>query len=54
MAMKEPRSWVVGIETNSDVVSSRANIDSITKDGVNKVRSGLTGTTDDMECVLKE
>jgi len=49
MAMKHPRSWVVGDELNRDIVSRYPGGHRISHDGVEIVVLGASGTPDDGE-----
>ena len=47
--MEEPRSWIVGPETNGNIVASTSNIDNIALDGVVVVVDAAASTSDHAE-----
>ena len=54
VAVEEPRSGIVGDETNRDVIPSSTNTHDITKNGVVKVVGRVTGAAHHMEVVAMQ
>ena len=52
MTVEEPRTGVVGAETDGDVVGRGTDVDDVPDDGVDVVGLGLARAADDVEVVL--
>ena len=52
MTVEEPRTGVVGAETDGDVVGRGTDVDDVPDDGVDVVGLGLACAADDVEVVL--
>ena len=52
MTVEEPRTGVIGAETDGDVVGRGTDVDDVPDDGVDVVGLGLACASDDVEVVL--
>ena len=49
MAMEEPRSRVISLEPNRDIIPSIADVYHVTQDGIIKIVSAVSCTAHDVE-----